>query len=696
MFLNRPQEIIDELYADSLKKNPNREGDIERAFDHWISIIVSYDMGWSKRGNGKSYDSLNGYGAIIGFLSGKVLDYATRNRKCRMCDNGHPTSDHDCRKNYVGSAKSMESDAGTDLIVNSKILKDNNVRARVFIGDEDAKTAKEVQEKSALKMFKLCDQNHLNKNFSKDLYKLQATYKELAKKGVIKHLKKLFSYAIAANKKESSDIARALQNIPDHVYGKHENCGNWCSSNPNAADSRKKKCHTITLKNPELYKKLQDMFSNYAGNARKFSISASSQRNETLNGLVTRFAPKNKSYSTSESADFRVSLAVLHFNEGSACILQIKELLKLDPGEHTEKFAKVKDAKRVKKSEKNKVLTTKARRNVLKQNRENLRKNLERKEGPTYQSNLGISGSASVGEQVAPVDISALAQQPGENLIPVYYDLETGGLEEDADLLQIAAKGGGKDFSVYITPTKNVNKDSSAVTGITNIGPNLYVHGKTVTTLPLQEALYSFHQFLRGLKKNCVLIAHNGNRFDHPRLLRAIHIHSMTYSYSQVLYGFCDTLPIFRKNCPDRKGPGMFKLGKLASDYLEPCEGSLHNAIFDVEMLQKLCNKLIQRPDTFIKNSLTFKESVQNEANKSLIKTKLPELKNIQKISSLGVCKRLIQNQMTSTDLQDMYDQKGEEYLQKYLAEKINRKARVTSNKKYLENICKYLSNTNA
>jgi len=31
-----------------------------------INIIVSYDTGWSKRGNGRSYDSLNGYSTIIG------------------------------------------------------------------------------------------------------------------------------------------------------------------------------------------------------------------------------------------------------------------------------------------------------------------------------------------------------------------------------------------------------------------------------------------------------------------------------------------------------------------------------------------------------------------------------------------------------------------------------------------------------
>lgn len=68
-----------------------------------INIIVSYDMGWSRRSHGIAYDSLNGYGAIIGLLSGKVLDYRTLNHKCRMCDNGHDPQDHDCHKNYTSS-----------------------------------------------------------------------------------------------------------------------------------------------------------------------------------------------------------------------------------------------------------------------------------------------------------------------------------------------------------------------------------------------------------------------------------------------------------------------------------------------------------------------------------------------------------------------------------------------------------------
>ena len=104
-------------------------------------------MEWSKRGNGRSYDSLNGYGAIIGFFSKKVLDYRTRNCKCYFCLLGIPLKKHDCRKNVQGSAKSMEADAGSDMIVDSSILKEANLNAMVIIGDEDSSLMAAVKKK---------------------------------------------------------------------------------------------------------------------------------------------------------------------------------------------------------------------------------------------------------------------------------------------------------------------------------------------------------------------------------------------------------------------------------------------------------------------------------------------------------------------------------------------------------------------
>lgn len=76
-------DLYPEINALKTSTNPDN---FDETCSKIINIIVSYDMGWSKRGNGRSYDSLNEYGTIIGFLSKKVLDYATRNRQCNRCD----------------------------------------------------------------------------------------------------------------------------------------------------------------------------------------------------------------------------------------------------------------------------------------------------------------------------------------------------------------------------------------------------------------------------------------------------------------------------------------------------------------------------------------------------------------------------------------------------------------------------------
>ncbi|XP_044005466.1 uncharacterized protein LOC122850373 [Aphidius gifuensis] len=150
--------------------------DLVKAFDtsvgQVINIIVSYDMGWSKRGNCRSYDSLNGYGSIIGFSSKKILDFATRNRKCKKCDNGYSTDSHDCRKNHYGSAKSMEASIASQLVNNSKILESNESSSG---------------------------------------------------NGVISHLKKCFAYALAQNAGDAAKINEKLYAALQELLAKYAN-----------------------------------------------------------------------------------------------------------------------------------------------------------------------------------------------------------------------------------------------------------------------------------------------------------------------------------------------------------------------------------------------------------------------------------------------------------------------------------------
>lgn len=71
LFVYRPIEIQEEFFLNingAIADNNNNNQDFDKTISNIVNVIVSYDMGWSKRGNGRSYDSLNGYGAIIGFL----------------------------------------------------------------------------------------------------------------------------------------------------------------------------------------------------------------------------------------------------------------------------------------------------------------------------------------------------------------------------------------------------------------------------------------------------------------------------------------------------------------------------------------------------------------------------------------------------------------------------------------------------
>lgn len=165
-----------------------------------VRIMVSYDMGWSKRGSGRNYDSNNGYVALIGSLSGCVLEYGTKNPKCRRCELGYSKDSHECHLNYSDSLKGMESNLVVDLITKSRILEDAHVEVGVLVGDDGSSIIAAVRLAANRKIVKFSDMSHTNKGVKKHLYNIQKEHKELTK-DAIEYLQRCFSYAVAQNKK---------------------------------------------------------------------------------------------------------------------------------------------------------------------------------------------------------------------------------------------------------------------------------------------------------------------------------------------------------------------------------------------------------------------------------------------------------------------------------------------------------------
>lgn len=654
----------------------------DAALGNVVSIIVSYDMGWSKRGNGRSYDSLNGYGAIIGFLSGKVLDFATRNRKCKKCDLGHDKNDHDCRRNFHGSAKAMEPDVGVQLINDSKILRGIGLEARVIIGDDDSSTIASIRRNSSKTIFKLSDQNHLRKHFIGDLYQLKPLYKEMSRKDSIPHLNKCFGYAISQNKGDAATLASTLRSIPEHVFGRHENCGTWCTrSSENGAASQK-----VLFKDPNLYEKLSTIFLKYANNAEKFCIAASSQSNESLNNIMAHKCHKNVSASLTESADYRFASAVLTKNDGESHVMTIKQQLMLSRGEHTESYAAKLDKKRMCRATNAKLRLAKTRRNILRQDREALRKRSEKSEGVQYESNCGMQINVNNNDYSHPKNITP------EICEVVYFDLETSGFAYTADILQIAAKCGDFTFSAYASPTKKIESKASEITGLRDVAGELYLHGQKVDSTPLEYVLQSFLKYLQQLKKLCLLVAHNA-AFDTPRLLLAVRNNSMVDDFGAIVVGFSDTLPLLKKIYPDRKGPGSFKLQTLAQELLHIApEEHFHEALFDVEILEKITVSVISIDDLFSQRK-DFAERLNHYASQQNASITVRCLDPLKDVVSRGMLKKIANAGITYDKLKEVQKECGKEGVIKLLSEPLsNNKPRVSKNKKILAAMIAFLA----
>ncbi|XP_066601163.1 uncharacterized protein [Prorops nasuta] len=656
----------------------------------------SYDMGYSGRGTGYTYDSLNGYSALIGSQSGLVLDYVTQNRKCRMCDVGHPKDDHDCRLNFYGSAKAMESHAAVRLVTESTIFNEEKIELGVFVGDNDSSSISAVRKAADHTILKVADKNHTSKGVKNMLWKIKNSLQdpdhELTVEA-INYFHKNFGYAVAQNQNNSSALAAAVSNIPHHAFNHHDNCGEWCGfvKNPKTYDHK-----TVPggFQNQVLFEALKTQFNRLAANSDAYAVGASTQANESLNSTMARKCPKASCLSLSESSDFRYACSVGQKNEGDLYISQTLHHLKIKSGTQLVRFI-----------EKNKKLVDKRRsvartqdfkrnRRRLKKIRSQLRNRREATESETYERNMGLLAPQEPNKNnFDPLHAIAfkwtIADALNHTVGIVIFDLETSGFQMTCDLLQIAAKYGNTKFNEYIKPGKTIRPQVTEVNGLSSIGNQLYYRGRLVSSSPLVLVLEKFFKFLNDFNKPCLLVAHNC-AFDAPRLIKAIRNASLVDQFRKVVIGFVDTLPLIRKKFPERNGKGQCTLTALAEDISIPISNA-HDAYYDVYLLELICQHHFTI-DELENSQKSFDEFLQAQLSLELSQGLLGTLNPLKSGVSLPIRRRMAGAGISYDILIRKFTQEGPEKTIELLQQKVNGKPSVIKTKKVMEIILRHLS----
>ncbi|KAJ7336009.1 hypothetical protein OS493_013379 [Desmophyllum pertusum] len=292
-------------------------------------------MAETKRGIQFKYWPRSGDGLIYW----KILDFDTRCKLCRICDNakqsGRKPRPHDCRKNHSGSSKRMEPAVAVDLFQRAPLSK---IKYHVYTSDDDTTT-----------------QSHIREKVSYDVEK-------------------------------QSDVVHTKR---------HENCDqSWCQFKKDPTTYRHSELpFGKDLQGDALEAALTAVFDDYSTDivVKKLAPATNSQRNEAFNNVVGSKNPKIRFYGGSESNDFRVACGVSQTNEGREYICQTLREVNIEPGVHCIAYNKVTYMKYSKDKIRKSSISFKKRRSQLHRNKLNSKTRSEAREGTTYETNVGLN-----------------------------------------------------------------------------------------------------------------------------------------------------------------------------------------------------------------------------------------------------------------------------------------------------------------
>ncbi|XP_062887440.1 protein PML-like isoform X1 [Mobula hypostoma] len=237
----------------------------------------------------------------------------------------------------------------------------------------------------------------------------------------------------------------------------------------------------------------------------------------------------------------------------------------------------------------------------------------------------------------------------------VFFDLETTGLENNCDMVQLSAVSGEKIFDKYILPVKSISEGASAINGFQVMDGVLYRFGEPQSTSSLQETMEAFLQFLKALGTP-LLIGHNIWKFDAPILLRVLEELSMKDQFASCITGFLDTLWLAKSAVP-RSEVKSYMQTELVQVFLKKGYKA-HNAVEDAKSLQELYSVLKFTPEQKKSSQFSITQLECQVSLQPLLKEKLIFFQLADKLAMQGV---------SLEKLQSAHQQGGSEGLKSFL-----------------------------
>lgn len=376
-------------------------------------LKVSGDGSWKKRG----FTSLYGVTTLIGYYSGKVIDFIVKSGYCHACALHKAKYDEDeflewfenhkdtCSSNHEGSAGKMEVDSIVEMFVRSE--EKHGVKYTNYIGDGDSKTFTGLLKVNPYGEDVPITKNecvgHVEKRMGTQLRNIKKKEKLGGKNRLtdvlIKKLTIFYGLAIRRNLNSVPDMRNAIFATLDHYCSsdespRHDNCpsgaDSWCKwRQAEAKNELATYKHGARVIHENIEKHIRPIYEKLSNKEllTRCLGGHTQNSNESFNSTVWRLNPKHL-HSGLQIVELSAYIAAGVFNEGHSAILMVMNLLQLKVGQQCKMFADNTNERRVTRQNIQHSFTSKEARTARRLENMNANALYEEEEGILYGAGI--------------------------------------------------------------------------------------------------------------------------------------------------------------------------------------------------------------------------------------------------------------------------------------------------------------------